>query len=96
MGEHLRVVTGDRPQPRPLSAPGRPMTLGNMRSLGVRSLADVVHAVPARGEARRRRLSRLRAGAELRTADGVHVLRRHRRRRAAELARASRAAESHG
>src|ERR1700730_291399 len=56
----------------------------------------VVLRVPPRGAARRRLLRSRRDGAELRAAHGVHLLRDHRRPRAAKLARASRATEPDG
>jgi hypothetical protein len=42
------------PQPRPRSAAGPPLTLGNMRSLGVRKLAVACTLCHHQGPARRR------------------------------------------
>jgi hypothetical protein len=49
-----------------------PMTLGNMRELGVRSLDRVVLALPPPDRDERRSLARSRRSANLRAADGLH------------------------
>jgi hypothetical protein len=64
--------------------PIEPMTLGNMRENGVRSLDVLCWQCHHRLE--RRPVARSRAGADVRAAHGVHPMRHHRRRRAAELA----------
>jgi hypothetical protein len=65
-----------------------PMTLGNMRANGVRSLMVYCGAcrVPADRGVQRRRICGISPGAGLRPAHGVHRLRHDRRRRAPELA----------
>ena len=68
---------------RPRSPTGEPMTLGNMRANGVRSLDVSCWQVPPSDDHERGPVAR-RASAIIRPAHGVHPLRDHRCRCAAE------------
>jgi hypothetical protein len=65
------------------------MTLGNMRTNGVRSLERVLLAVPPPGDLERGPVARSRASSDVRAAHGVHPVRHHWCRRPAELVRAA-------
>jgi hypothetical protein len=75
------------------SQAGPPMTLGNMRANGVRSLAVSCHLCHHEAVVSAEPVARSRASASVRPAHGVHRVRHHRCRRAAELAGATGAGE---
>jgi hypothetical protein len=88
-----RAAYNRRMAARHLNEPIEPMTLGNMRANGVRSLDVCCWGMPPPGDPERRPVARSRGGADVRSAHGVHAMRHDRRRRAAELAGAAAARE---